>query len=334
MPAVEGNADGGGKGVLKRLIICTVGIILSFGAWGYLLESLTSGGKRMSETGTILMNGIMFTCVARAVMAMNGKRPSSRAMAKKPSMLFAAISVTYVVGMLLTFRALRFVNFPTQVLAKSCRPIPITIMNVIRGKRYPWQEYVAVLLLCGGVVLFTVGGAKNKQQAENTTYGIIILAISLVLDGATGALEDRVVEELGWKHGEGTFDLMMFINLWSIPTTVIVMVCVGDFSIFEMTTTQLTNLSMLGVAGSFGQVFIFYTLSNFGALVVAMLTTVRKVITITLSVILFGHVFTMPQVAGVSIAFGGLGMSIRNRMQMANTAPPENPKTPKPSVQS
>jgi hypothetical protein len=40
----------------------------------------------------------------------------------------------------------------------------------------------------------------------------------------------------------------------SIPTTVIVMVCVGDFSIFEMTTTQLTNLSMLGVAGSFGQV--------------------------------------------------------------------------------
>jgi hypothetical protein len=74
MPAVEGNADGGGKGVLKRLIICTVGIILSFGAWGYLLESLTSGGKRMSETGTILMNGIMFTCVARAVMAMNGKR--------------------------------------------------------------------------------------------------------------------------------------------------------------------------------------------------------------------------------------------------------------------
>ena len=41
-----------------------------------------------------------------------------------------------------------------------------------------------------------------------------MLAVSLVMDGATGALEDKVLEETGWGHGEGTFDLMMFINLW------------------------------------------------------------------------------------------------------------------------
>ena len=41
-----------------------------------------------------------------------------------------------------------------------------------------------------------------------------MLAVSLVMDGATGALEDKVLEETGWGHGEGTFDLMMVINLW------------------------------------------------------------------------------------------------------------------------
>ena len=32
------------------------------------------------------------------------------------------------------------------------------------------------------------------------------------------------------------------------------MVCTGDFGVLELSTEQLTNLSLLGVAGSFGQV--------------------------------------------------------------------------------
>ena len=44
-------SDGEAKKDLLRLAVCAVGIIVSFSVWGYMLEYLTSGGKRMSETG-------------------------------------------------------------------------------------------------------------------------------------------------------------------------------------------------------------------------------------------------------------------------------------------
>ena len=63
--------------------------------------------------------------------------------------------------------------------------------------------------------MFTLGGASgNKKQTDNTATGLIMLAVSLIMDGATGAMEDKVLEETQWAKGEGTFDLMMFINLW------------------------------------------------------------------------------------------------------------------------
>eukprot|EP01052_Picozoa_sp_SAG31_P069344 SAG31_NODE_28159_length_414_cov_1.733333_1_plen_89_part_10 len=43
--------DSESKKDLMRLVVCAVGIIVSFSVWGYMLEFLTSGGKKMSETG-------------------------------------------------------------------------------------------------------------------------------------------------------------------------------------------------------------------------------------------------------------------------------------------
>ena len=44
-------AEAEGRKDLFRMGVCAVGIILSFSMWGYMLEYLTSGGKKMSETG-------------------------------------------------------------------------------------------------------------------------------------------------------------------------------------------------------------------------------------------------------------------------------------------
>ena len=55
----------------------------------------------------------------------------------------------------------------------------------------------------------------------------------------------------------------------------------------------------LSLAGALGQMCIFYTIANFGALLCSIITTMRKVLQIALSVAAFGHSFTPFQIVGL-----------------------------------
>ena len=46
----------------------------------------------------------------------------------------------------LTYRSLRFVSFPTQVLGKSCKAIPIMLMSALYGKKYKLTEWLSIFV--------------------------------------------------------------------------------------------------------------------------------------------------------------------------------------------
>ena len=55
-------------------------------------------------------------------------------------------------------RALRYVIYPIQVLANSCKPVPAMLMGALMGKNYPPKKYLKVVLIVAGVGLFMGGG--------------------------------------------------------------------------------------------------------------------------------------------------------------------------------
>jgi drug/metabolite transporter (DMT)-like permease len=58
-------------------------------------------------------------------------------------------------AMLASNWSLKYVNYPTQVLGKSCKPIPVMLLAVLfRKKRYPISKYIIVFLIVCGVALF------------------------------------------------------------------------------------------------------------------------------------------------------------------------------------
>ena len=59
--------------------------------------------------------------------------------------------------------------------------------------------------------------------------------------------------------------------------------------------------------GAVGQVFIFYTLAKFSSLLLVTITVTRKMLTMLLSVVWFGHRLTAGQWLGVGLVFGGVG---------------------------
>lgn len=70
------------------------------------------------------------------------------------------------------------------------------------------------------------------------------------------------------------------------------------------------------VCGAIGQVFIFHTLSTFSSLLLVTVTVTRKMLTMVLSVLWFGHKIVGMQWLGVGLVFGGIGAeAVMNRKE-------------------
>lgn len=54
--------------------------------------------------------------------------------------------------------SLEYLNYPTQVIFKSCKLIPVLVGGIIiQGKRYGPLDFLAALLMCAGLTMFTLG---------------------------------------------------------------------------------------------------------------------------------------------------------------------------------
>jgi hypothetical protein len=72
-----------------------------------------------------------------------------------------------------------------QVLAKSCKMIPVMGMGLVLGKKYPQSKYVCVGVITTGVALFMMKPQKavEDQRDHDTFMGIVLLLFSLMCDG-------------------------------------------------------------------------------------------------------------------------------------------------------
>merc|ERR1719247_3928586 len=94
--------------------------------------------------------------------------------------------ISQMLAMAASNEALRYISFPTQVLGKSCKMVPVMAGGiVISGRRYSLTEYIQVALITIGVCVFNFGGSKKKGGADKP-LGLILVAISLLMDAFTG----------------------------------------------------------------------------------------------------------------------------------------------------
>ena len=78
---------------------------------------------------------------------------------KVPYMDITYSGVTQSLAMYGSNEALRFVSFPTQVLGKSCKMVPVMAGGVLLGgKKFSALEYLQVALITAGVCIFNLFG--------------------------------------------------------------------------------------------------------------------------------------------------------------------------------
>lgn len=221
---------------------------------------------------------------------------------------YAAAALTYLGAMVSSNWALKWVPYPMQVVGKSAKPIPVMILGVLIGRKsYSIQRYVFVLVIVVGVVLFMLKDGKgSSSDSHSFGLGEILLIISLLCDGLTAAVQERMR-----RSNSPTAKHMMFsMNAWSSLFAIIAVLPTGEVWAFvpfiQRHPEVLYKMALLALTGSLGQFFIFVMVSSFGPLPCSIATTTRKFFTVLFSVIWFQNTLGYKQWIGCALVFIGL----------------------------
>ncbi|KAH7946448.1 hypothetical protein HPB49_025376 [Dermacentor silvarum] len=201
-----------------KLFFYAGGIFLTYFYYGVLHEEITRtkyGPKK--EMFVHAQSLLLFSCIMNVLFAKlmlstflkQGVDTTRRS-------YYVISSFTYLGAMLASTICLQFVNYTTQVVGKSCKPIPVMVLGVlVGGKRYALSKYLSILVVVLGVALFIY--KDGKASAMTSSQGImgkgeLLLLVSLALDGLTGAVQERMKSEHQTKSGH----MMVMTNLWSV----------------------------------------------------------------------------------------------------------------------
>jgi len=297
----------------QKLIGCCVGIFVCYFYYGILQEKITRTTYGEEEEKFTYQQTLVFLqCVVNTAFAyLMIKRTSNGVRDETPSLMYLWCSISYMGAMLASNMALRYVNYPTQVLGKSCKPIPVMILGVLLArKRYPLMKYICVLFIVAGVALFFYKDKKG-QATESTGYGELLLLLSLTLDGMTGASQDR----MRGSYRTQAHNMMFNVNKFSILLLGVMILLTGEIFSFVGFVTRypyvIWNMMLFSLTSALGQNFIFSTVANFGPLTCSVVTTTRKFFTILFSILFFGNPITNRQSFAVVLVFVGLGLDAK-----------------------
>ncbi|XP_055295411.1 solute carrier family 35 member B1 homolog [Sitodiplosis mosellana] len=305
------------NGIIK-LIIVAMGIFLSFFIIGILLEKMIkvpyidSDGNKEKFHYEFTLIGVQYIFTYIITKVFDTVSPEEK-IDTTHFMYYVLAAAANATASSCSYKAFRWVSYPMQVIFKSAKPLAVIILGLIICKKYPIQRYFFVLLIVTGVVLFIFYEPKNAGKITSTDdttdyrfIGIVLLALSLVMDGILGAIQDRARAVHAPTPRKFLLGMMGFGTIYLS----IILIATGEYAevygFIGRHPDIIWKICLFAVCGVVGQLFIYTMVACFGALACSITTTVRKFFSILFSTIYFGNPSTPLQWLGATLVFGGL----------------------------
>ncbi|KAI3635741.1 hypothetical protein MIR68_006379 [Amoeboaphelidium protococcarum] len=332
---------------MYELAFCIAGIYGCFLSWGLLQERVSTtpyyahDDHLKQHQPAYFKHFVFLNCVQAFIASIvsivymylrQRRTPTGKVAQQSESLLlkpsaqllldFVKVAVLSTIASPFGYESLKHVDYPTMILAKSCKLLPVIIMSyVLYRKVHEWYKYASVLLITAGVCIFTFmhptkPGTVDARQSS--VYGLVLLAINLLLDGVTNSTQDNIFSR--YKEVNGAH-MMFYMNLISsllmslyLGAVTPIMNADGSNALLEalkfLSTypDSVVDVVIFGFFGSVGQLFIFYTLERFGSLVLVTVNVTRKMLSMILSVFWFNHELNLSQWIAVGVVFTGIGL--------------------------
>lgn len=309
-----------------HLLGCFFGLQVSYLTWGVLQEKIMTRqyedsagniGQFKDSQFLVFVNRILAFAVALLYITAT-KQPRHKA----PLYKYSYCSFSNIMSSWCQYEALKFISFPTQVLAKASKIIPVMAMGwIVSKKTYQKYEYAVALLISFGMFMFLSGSpgsvSTKGENSSSTTFSGFILLVGYM---ASDAFTSNWQKELFDQYKISPIQCMCGVNLFSCLLTSVSLVQQGAFFGSLVFMSQYPSFTfdciILSFCSAFGQLFIYHTIKVFGPVVFIIIMTLRQAIAILLSCYIYGHVITVIGGLGVITVFAATFLNIYCGYQM------------------
>ena len=258
----------------------------------------------------------------------------------------------YILSQYTSQWSLQFLDFIIKVVGKSCKSASMMIVNILYNlpgisflfnkilnvknnktkSEITINDIIKVSLTTGSVLLFNLSGKKGSDNdIKNNFYlplGIGLLLFSLICDALLGIKEKIIINDI---HNNDKFEgyekviSWEYMRLFSIISLIFCTISIlngilfldyGNVFKFIFSSKELlSNLILHSLLASLGQVIIFISLEKYGPLTLSMITSIRKVLSITFSIIVFGKSISFIQTISLLMAITVIFMEIFDKQK-------------------
>jgi adenosine 3'-phospho 5'-phosphosulfate transporter B2 len=265
-----------------------------------------------------------------------------------PPYKYALCSLSNVLSSWFQYEALRSVSFPLQVLSKSSKIFFTMLAGRIvgggaEGRSYKTREYVMAALIAAGLLLFRLGehmaegtigdeddisasiaqptgdGLLSPSPAVLQLLGVLLLLGYIACDSFTSTWQSRIFR----THRSVTpLEMMLAVNACSTLFSLTVMLLFDQLapalSFVAAHPVCLWHALLMSLSAAVGQLFIFHTISSFGAVSFASIMTARQLLSLALSLTAFEHPVHPTGYAGLALVTFALGAKVSEDIGAAN----------------
>ena len=291
-------------------------------------------------TISLCFPSILSFCISSFMLRkMKNKYFSSKIESPISFMDKSIIGIFHIISSFTAQTALIYLDFIVKTIGKSCKSASIMFiyfLNTIpccnkllkkllnnntkeeKKEKILMKDVIKVLMTTTSVILFNLSSKdkkSNNNDQSNSYFGIAVLLISLFTDGLLSLKENMIKTNIiSDKRYEGYNNLLSweYMNIFSFFTfmfsfsQIISNLYFGNYiQIFKIIFTNkilLRDLLSYAVFDVMGQSILYIFLGKYGPLALSMVTSVRKILSISISILYFGKSISFPQSISLFLA--------------------------------
>jgi len=174
------------------------------------------------------------------------------------------------------------------VLFKSSKLVPTMAMGTLmQGKQYGALEYLSAAALVMGVVFFTLGDAELRPGFH--PFGVALVTAGVVADAATSNYEER--EFFRVTPAASQPEVMTYSSMLGTLWALLALLPTDELgAAIAHSTSNTAVLPLLVSSAACGYVsvsFVLLMINLYGATVTELVKSLRKVLTVVLSFVLY-----------------------------------------------
>ncbi|ESU37718.1 Transporter, UAA family protein [Giardia duodenalis] len=226
--------------------------------------------------------------------------------------------ILLALGKVFSLLALKYVSYTTSMVFKSSKTLGILMTALLLGNVQhitPLRILTVIAIVSGSLVYSHAELRSYNGTTPHPILGYILMLLSELCNGFGCTYQDISVMQC--KRETGMLIKTNIIQLASGVCTLIAGIImtgiynsINDIVMLSHTTSWIVKQNLASIFLTLGLIPIIYSLKLYGSLLTGIISTVRKLITVVISMFMTNTKPTTQNWIGIGLTFTGLTVSV------------------------